>query len=406
MRILFLSDNFPPESNAPATRTYEHTREWVKEGHQVRVITCAPNFPRGQVFLGYQNYWYHKSHTDGIEVIRVKTYIAANDGFFRRTLDYLSFAFSSFFAGMLQPRPDILVATSPQFFTVISGWLLSCFFRCKFVFELRDLWPESIVAVGAMKRGLLIKLLERLELFLYHRADCIVAVTHAFKQNLVSRGVPASKIFVVLNGVDLSKYSPSNSKDELLAQQLGIHNKFVVAYLGTHGMAHGLDKVLDCAYLLKENSDIVFLFAGDGAERPKLLEKRQHLGLTNVIMHEAFPKEDMHKVWSLADLALIPLRNLDTFRTVIPSKIFEAMAQGIPLLISLPEGETTELVQNIGSGVVVEPENPEAMAQAVLKLYRDKELVQTIREAGLKQTVNFDRTQLAQNMLTILSNQL
>ena len=207
MDILFLTDNFPPETNAPASRTFEHAREWVQAGHQVTIITCAPNFPKGEVFAGYRNRLWQSEMLDGIRVIRVWSYITANEGFAKRTLDYLSFMVSSFIASFLVRKVDLIIGTSPQFFTAVSAWGCSTFKRVPFVFELRDLWPESIKAVGAVKDSNFIQLFEALEMFLYRRAARIVSVTQSFKKNLVRRGIDGSKIDVVTNGVDLKRFS-------------------------------------------------------------------------------------------------------------------------------------------------------------------------------------------------------
>ncbi len=269
MRILFLSDNFPPEGNAPATRLYEHAVRWVRGGHEVTVVTCAPNFPEGRLFDGYRNAWRQVEQMDGIRVVRVKTYITANEGFLRRTLDYLSFMVMGFVMALFERRPDVVVATSPQFFTAIAGWALSVAKWRPFVFELRDLWPASIVAVGAMRKTLVIRLLERLELFLYRRADAIVSVTESFRRDLVARGIDGGKIHVVVNGVDLEKYRSQPRSPELEAE-LGLRGKFVAGYIGTHGMAHALDKVVEAAALLADRDDIRFLFVGGGADRARV----------------------------------------------------------------------------------------------------------------------------------------
>ena len=237
MHILFLSDNFPPEVNAPASRTFEHCREWVNEGNQVTVITCNPNFPNGKIFPGHRNSLFQKEKISGINVIRVWTYIAENKGFAKRTLDYLSFMVSSFIASFLVRKVDLIIGTSPQFFTAVSAWGCSTFKRVPFVFELRDLWPESIKAVGALKDSSLIRLFEAVEMFLYRRASRIVSVTQSFKKNLVRRGIDGSKIDVVTNGVDLERFS-HRFKNEDLVNQLGLKNCFVAGYIGTHGMAH------------------------------------------------------------------------------------------------------------------------------------------------------------------------
>jgi hypothetical protein len=256
MKILFLSDNFPPETNAPASRTYEHAKRWVAAGHSVTVITGAPNFPSGKVHAGYRNALWKREEMDGIHVVRVWTYITANEGFFRRSLDYISFMVSATIASVFIRRPDIIVATSPQFFTPCAAWVVSLFKRRPFVFELRDLWPDSIVAVGAMKETRSIRLLRKLEYFLYRKAARIVSVTSSFKTVLTGNGIDPHKIAVVPNGVDLEAYQPGDKPDGLV-RQWGLDGKFVAAYVGTIGMAHGLDTVLAAAERLRHRDDVV-----------------------------------------------------------------------------------------------------------------------------------------------------
>src|SRR5260221_2199014 len=203
MHILFLTDNFPPETNAPASRTYEHANRWVAAGHRVTLVTTAPNFPGGRIFKGYRNHLWHRETMDGIEVIRLWTYITANEGFLRRTLDYVSFMAAAIIATPFLPRPDVIVATSPQFFTACAAYVMSRLKRKPWVFEVRDLWPDSIVAVGAMRESTAIRLLKRLEYFLYRRAAAIVSVTASFKSVLASNGIPPEKVRIVRNGADL-----------------------------------------------------------------------------------------------------------------------------------------------------------------------------------------------------------
>ncbi|HIF9354881.1 TPA: glycosyltransferase family 4 protein [Photobacterium damselae] len=400
MHILFLTDNFPPEGNAPATRTYEHAVCWVSKGHKVTVITCAPNFPEGKVFDGFKNKLYDVSELDGIRVVRVKTYITANEGFVKRILDYISFMVTGFFAGLFQKKPDIIVATSPQFFCACAGWALSAVRRKPFIFELRDIWPASITAVGAMKDSKAIRLLEKVETFLYKRADAIVSVTHAFKQELIERGVDGSKIEVVLNGVDLSKYEPQE-KDAELAKQYGLEGKFVAGYIGTHGMAHGLERIVDVAERLQNNDDIRVVFAGGGAARQKVVDLVEQKGLKNVVLIDRQPKEMMPRLWSLCDVSLVPLINSDLFKTVIPSKIFECMGMGIPTIMSVPEGEATEIIRKTDSGIVVESENVNQIAAAVDKLSTHKELFLELQKSSVKAAPSYSRDLMAEDMLAV-----
>ena len=399
MRILFLTDNFPPETNAPATRTWEHVRVWADQGHEIAVITTAPNFPKGEVFDGYRNAWRSVETIDGIRVVRVKTYIAANAGTVKRMLDYISFMLSATVFSLFEKRPDLIVATSPQFFTACAGFAVSVLRWRPWVFELRDLWPDSIIAVGAMKPSLALRLLERLELFLYRRAAMVVSVTHAFRDNLIRRGIDGDKIRVVTNGVDASKFAPA-SRDERLAAELGLTGKTVIGYVGTHGMAHALDKVLDAADLLQDRDDIAFLFVGGGAQRQALEARGRNMA--NVHFLPPQPRERMTAIWSVCDVALVPLRDTPTFRTVIPSKIFEAMAMGLPILMSLPKGEAMAIITKFDCGLTVPPEDPTRMAGAIGQLANDPALRQRLGNNGISAVRNYDRKTLAEAMLAHL----
>lgn len=390
LKILFVSDNFPPESNAPATRLFEHAIRWVERGDQVTVITCAPNFPEGRLYPGYKNRWRSVEVVAGIRVVRVKTYIAANEGVVRRTLDYLSFMVTSVVAALFENRPDVVVATSPQFFCAVAGWAIAFFRRLPFVFELRDLWPASIAAVGAVRQSVALRCLERVELFLYRRAAAIVSVTESFRRDLVSRGISGDKIFVVVNGVDLSTYS-ARPKDPQLLRELRLEGKFVVGYLGTHGLAHGLPKVLEAVEMLLPNSEIAFVFAGGGAERGRVERTVAERRLSNVRLVSRQPKEVMPSLWSICDLTLIPLRNANLFSSVIPSKLFESMGMGIPVLMSIPEGEATAIVREAGCGDCVAPDDPKSLADAIERLARSPNTMAEFRDHAMAASGDYSR---------------
>jgi glycosyltransferase involved in cell wall biosynthesis len=402
MRILFLTDNFPPETNAPASRTYEHASVWVELGHQVTVITCAPNFPTGKVFDGYKNNWFTRENINGIDVIRVKTYITANAGFIKRTLDYMSFMLMGALAGSLVKRPTVVVATSPQFFTAIAGWFVAFARRRPFVFELRDIWPASISAVGLKQPKVVLYTLEKIELFLYRRASLIVSVTHSFKQDLISRGIDGNKIKTVLNGIILKNFSSAKSDAVMARKRFGVEEKFVVGYIGTHGMAHSLGNILECAELLRDYNDITFVFIGEGAEKERLETEIARRKLTNVISSRGQPKSDMPAIFSMLDISLVSLRDTKLFEQVIPSKIFESMGVGVPIVISVPQGEATKLVVDAGAGFSCEPDNPEALANSILKLYKNKKLHSAVSAASLAAGKKYDRETLAKEMLGLL----
>lgn len=403
MHILFFSDNFPPEVNAPASRTHEHCRQWVAAGDEVTVITCAPNFPKGRVFDGYRNKLWQDEVVDGIRVIRVWSYITANEGFVKRVLDYTSFMLSAFIASLFVRRVDVVVGTSPQFFTAVAAWAAGAVKRRPFVFELRDLWPESIKAVGAMRESAAIRWLERLELFLYHRAARIVSVTHSFRDTLIRRGIHSSKIDVVTNGVDIGRFSPRPKDAELLAR-LGWEGCFVAGYIGTHGMAHGLETLLLAMQSLQakqEGARIRLLMLGDGARKANLKALAQGMGLANIAFVDTVPKEEVARYWSILDVSVIHLRQSELFTTVIPSKLFECMGMGLPVLHGVA-GESARIVESEGVGIVFEPENAGQLVHELVRLHDDSALRERLRSAGLLAAGKYDRATLALCMLDSL----
>ena len=354
MKILFLTDNFPPEVNAPATRTFEHCREWVKQGAEVTVITCFPNFPMGKIYEGYTNKLYEKENMDGITVIRVWSYIAANKGIIKRLLDFNSYALMSFFVGIFQ-KTDLIIGTSPQFFTAISACFLSLFKRKPWVMEVRDIYPESLYAVDLMdKKSIIYKFLEFIEINLYKSASHIVVVTNSFKRKLINKNIIESKISVCTNGVNLSKFQPQ-PKDHKILTKLKLNNKFIISYIGTHGLAHALTFILDCASQVLDNH-ICFVFIGDGAEKENLKKKARKLNLKNVVFLPFVKKEEIKSYISISDVALVNLKKSDSFKDVIPSKIFENASMMKPILLGV-DGESKALIEKYYAGECFDPEN-------------------------------------------------
>lgn len=401
MRILFLTDNYPPEVNAPASRTFDHVTEWHRCGHEITVITCAPNFPSGHVYSGYKNKLYHKEDIDGIKVVRVWSYIAENKGFFKRTLDYISFSITSFLAGLFQ-KTDIIIATSPQFFTALSGRTLSFFKHKPWIMEVRDLWPESIKAVNALKDSLFIKYFEWEEKRCYKSARQIVVVTDSFKTALIDKWVNANKISVVKNGVNRDLFKPI-PKDMELISRLKLNGKKIIGYIGTHGMAHKLDFVLKCAKHMEGKNNYHFLLIGAGAEKRGLLSLKESLNLENVTMLDPVPKTEVNKYISILDAALINLKKSPLFRTVIPSKIFENAGMHIPILMGV-EGEAQAIVEQYGAGLCFEPENKEDFEKKLTRLLEDKELYKRCQEGCEVLAQAFDRKNLARDMLKVVES--
>ena len=401
MNILFLTDNFPPESNAPATRTYEHCVEWVKQGEKVTVITCVPNFPKGEIFPGYKNKWYQEEMMDGIRVIRVWSFVSPNRGLVRRILDYVSFCVTSFIASLFI-KTDLIIATSPQLFTAVSGYLASVFKRKPWIMEVRDLWPESIKAVAAIERDKVLLLLDKLVLFLYKKADQIVVVTDTFKERMIACGVAADKVHIIKNGVHLSQYQPREKNQQLL-RQYNLEGKFIIAYIGTHGLAHKLDFILDCATKVK-NKAIHFLFIGEGAFKARLVKKAKTLGLKNVTLLDAIPRSAVAEHIGIADVALVNLMKKDTFKKVLPSKIFENSAMAKPILLGV-EGEAKKLVEFYGAGLCFEPENEADFLLKLEQMYADKEGYKKFQKGCRTLADNFDRKGLANKMLAAINAQ-
>ena len=400
MRILFLSDNFPPEVNAPASRTFDHCREWVKAGAEVTVVTCAPNFPQGKVYPGYKNKLWQTEMMDGIRVIRVWTYMVPNKGFIKRTLDYISFSVTGFLAALFV-KTDVIVATSPQFFTALAGRTLSWWKRKPWVMEVRDLWPESIKTVGAMNDSVFIRYFEWQEKRCYRSAKKIVVVTDSFKRTLTSRGIDPAKIEVVKNGVNKALFTP-RPKDEALKAQLGLAGKTVIGYIGTHGMAHKLDFILQSAKKLEDNPNLHFLLIGGGAMKESLLKLKDELGCTNVTMLDSVMKEEVARYISILDVCLINLKKSPLFTTVIPSKIFENAGMGIPILMGV-EGEAKDIISQYGAGLCFEPENFDDFKQKLTALLEPATYAKC-KEGCRNLADNFDRKLLAANMLKVIES--
>ncbi len=405
MRILFLSHYFPPEVNAPASRTYEHCVRWAQEGHDVTVVTCVPNCPEGNVYAGYRNRWRTQEEwIDGVRVIRVWTWVAPNAGTARRIMGFLTYLASAVLASLRIARPDVVIATSPQFFCGWAGVFVSRLKRRPLVLEIRDIWPESIVAVGAMSSRLLLRTLESLERRMYRAADHIVAVGDGYRDNILRKVDVGDRISVVTNGVDLRQFSPRRPDDAFLRQH-GLSGSFVCSYLGTIGMAHGLDVVVRAAtqLLARGRKDIRFCLVGDGADRARLEEMTRAAGVQELVVFAGRqPKERIPTLLASSDACLIHLRSCELFGTVIPSKIFETMAMGRPMIMGV-RGEARDIVHRAEAGLDMEPDAAESLAACVMRLADDPEL--TLRlSASAREFVaeHYDRDRLARRLLKTL----
>ena len=394
VRVLIISDRFAPEVSAVSVRSLAHAKIWRDLGHDVAVVTCAPNFPKGQVFEGYENRLYQEDDVEGVKVLRIWSYMAANEGIVKRIFDYLSFLFSAVFLCRRFPDFDIILATSPPIFVAFAGAAVAWRRRKPWVFEVRDLWPASIRAVGVSKSPLL-KLVEKLELALYRGADRVMVLTRSFKEDLVSRGIDGEKIDVVTNGVDLAQFRLPGSNNRVRAE-LGVSDDaLLVGYIGTTGLAHGLSTLVEAAERCAARSDIVFLIMGEGADRKSLESAVAEKGLKNVIFRDFVGHDEVVDYISSLDLSVVHLRPDPVFHAVIPSKIFENMALGVPLLMAV-EGESAEIVMEAGCGVCISSGDSAMMAEAVLRLADEREELAEMGQRGLKAVAEkFDRIVLA-----------
>jgi len=403
MRVLFLTHYFHPEGNAPGTRVYELCRRWVQMGHDVTVITGVPNVPDGLVYEGYENRWLQRECIDGIETIRVWTYLAANKGTTRRILNYLSLMISATLAGLRVRKPDLVIATSPQFFCGWAGVWVSRLRRTQFILEVRDLWPESIVAVGAMRAGRWLHVLEWLERRMYAAASQIVTVGAGYRDQLTGRGVAAERIDVVPNGVDRNLFADCGN-GPALRRKFDLGDAFVCSYIGTIGLASGLEVVLRAARLLRDEGrdDIVFALVGDGAARDSLERKARQEGLEQVVFTGRQEKHAIPDFLSMTDACLVHLVRRDLFRTVLPSKIFEAAAMKKPIILGV-EGSAAQIVREANAGICIEPENEGELVEAVKRLARDRDLAGRLGQAGFDSIATvYDYDRLAEKYADII----
>jgi glycosyltransferase involved in cell wall biosynthesis len=403
VKITFLCQYFPPEMGAPSARTFEHARHWASLGHKVTVITGFPNHPTGIIRPEYRGCFVKRENVERIDLLRTWIYCTANKGFFRRILNFFSFFFSSLlFGSLLTRRPDIVIGTSPQFFCAVSAYLLSIVKRAPFVFEVRDIWPQSAVELGALKNPLIIRILEAIELHLYRRALLIVVVAQSTVPYLIGKGIPAEKIKCVPNGIDAAYLMDNRAAPAQIREKL--QGSFIVSYIGTHGMSHALDVVLQAARRLQSEPALHFLFVGEGAEKERLKRLAAELNLSNVTFIDEQPRGALMAYYRASDVSIVPLKRLPVFKKVLPSKLFELMGAGCPIICSV-EGEAAELVTRAQAGLCIEPEDSEALVDAISRLRADPALRRRMGQNGQRfAKAHYLRSILADNYLNSLSS--
>ncbi len=409
MKILYISQYFPPEMGAPSARVAELSRHWVKDGHEVTVLTGFPNHPTGKVPASYRKKLRRvvvKENADGVNVIRTWLLPFPNRKAFERILNHTSFCVSAAITGLFLKRPDVVIATSPQLLVGLSGWWIARLKRVPFVFEVRDLWPESLVAVGMGDRNsLLYCTLAEVASFLYKRSDRIVVVSPAFKDYLIEHlQIAADKISVVQNGVETALFDP-NRTDRNLKKALGLEGKFVVSYIGTMGMAHGLEKILDAAESLQQRRpEITFVFVGEGSDKEHIVSAATSRKLNNIRFVDEQPRERIPDYICASDLCLVVLKKSEVFKTVIPTKMLEFMSCGRPVLLGV-EGQARKIIEDAHAGVFIRPESADDLADAVVRLAKDPQLRYELGRNGRKYVLrHFSRPQTARAYLGFLES--
>ncbi|MBX7257568.1 MAG: glycosyltransferase family 4 protein [Candidatus Hydrogenedentes bacterium] len=381
MKILLLSQYFPPEFGACAARNSEHAAEWAAMGHEVTVLTTFPNYPSGIVDERYRGKLYTRETRDNYRILRTWSYATPNRAVWKRGLASVSFMLCAFLGGILACRGnDVIIASSGPFFVGPLGYLLSRLTGAALVFEVRDILPQQAVDVGMIRNKVIIRVLEAIENFLYRAASAVVVVAEASRCTLISKGVPAQKCFTIENGILPQLFAPGCAGDDVRAQH-GWSDDFIAMYIGVHGVSQGLFTLLDAAKLLEKEEKIRFVFVGDGAAKPALQEYAHTHGIRNVEFLPVKEHKDIAAYYAASNACLVPLLKGAYFQINIPSKIFEIMASSRPIVLGA-EGQAREIIEKSAGGLAVQPESAEEFASAILRLLNDRSLAEHLGENG------------------------
>ena len=403
MRILYFTQYFPPEVGATQTRALEMSRYLASQGHHVTVVTEVPNHPSGIIPPAYRGKLSERRIERGVDVLRLWVWASPEKTFVTRMRFYLSYMGMAALAGsLIRGRYDLVYATSPPLFVGAAGLAAAFVRRIPFVFEVRDLWPESAVALGELSNRRAISAARLLERLLYSRASRIVTVTQGIRNRLLERGIPTEKVALIPNGAntDLFKHDPEGAAR--LRSELGLEGRFVVLYAGIHGIAQGLETLLEAAQQLRDDPQIQFVMVGEGPRKAALLDLKGRMGLSNLRMLPEVPSSAMPAYLSMADCAIVPLKDEPVFHGALPSKMFEAWACGTPVVLSVA-GEAVEVLQEAGGGLAVPPQNATELAQAIRQLRDNTEGARGMGQRGQEYvTQHYTRLEQARRLEELL----
>ncbi|MCM3356735.1 glycosyltransferase family 4 protein [Psychrobacillus sp. MER TA 171] len=371
MRIVYLCQHFPPETGAPQIRVYEVSKELLAQGHDIQVVTAFPHHPHGIIPDEYKGKKYEFEKWDDIPVHRTWIYPSKKGSFWKRLISYFSFTFSSFFGLMKTGKVDVIIVNSPPIFLGLTGLIGAKLKGAKFVFNVADVWPESAVKLGLVKNKMFIKLAEILESFLYKHSWKIATATDGIKSYIINHSQPEEKVFVLPNGVNTKFFYPQEKNEEYV-EKFGLQGKFVFAYGGNLGYAQGLEFILYAAKKMQETVPHAhFLIAGAGPEEEKLHKLKEELGLQNTTFLGHLPLKEMPKLFSVTDVSIVPLRDIQLFEGARPSKIFPAAASGVPVLYC-GKGESAKIITENNIGLVAQPENVDSMSEKMFEFVEMK----------------------------------
>lgn len=366
MNISFLTQWYPPE---PGLLQQELAQTLIEKGHSVTVLTGFPNFPSGKLYTGYRIKFVQKEMIAGVPIVRVPLYPEHSRSSIKRTFNYFSFALSCALFGWLHiPKPDVIFVYHPPITIGIPAYVLSRLLKIPFVYQVQDMWPETLGATGMLNNTCILTMIGRFAKWLYNKAAAICVISPGFYANLIKKGVPAHKIHVIPNWVDPEAYYVADPNPSW-AEELGLKSRFNVMFAGIIGAAQGLEVVLDAATLLHNYKNIQFVLVGDGIALPRLKKVAIDKNLNNVLFLGRYPQERMPGLYALADVLFIHLKNDPLFSITIPHKTLTYMASGKPILAAV-DGDAANVVTQAGAGITCTPSDPEALAEAVIKLYQ------------------------------------